>query len=41
MRKISDEPLVTSECWTYYKMSVIQTGRGLTIETQNVERRSP
>ena len=31
MRKIlevSGKPLITSECWTYYKMSVIQTGRG-------------
>ena len=23
--KISDMPLVTSECWTYYKMAIIQT----------------
>ena len=26
--KVSGEPLITSECWTYYKMSVIQTGIG-------------
>lgn len=31
MRKLlefSDMPLVTSECWTYYKVSIIQTLRG-------------